>query len=120
MTTMTKPNLVLSAGSLKGNAVRNPSGEDLGKIEEIMINAHSGHVAYAVLSFGGILGFGDKLFSIPWSLLSVDTENHCCVLDIDRKLLENAPGFDKDNWPNFSDMTWHDEVHTYYGARRIW
>ncbi len=120
MKTMTKPTLVLSAGTLKGNGVKNPGGEDLGKIEDIMINTSSGHVAYAVLSFGGILGIGDKLFSIPWSLLKVDTEKHCCVLDVDKKLLENAPGFDKKDWPNFSDMTWHDKVHSYYGVKRVW
>ncbi|MCO5381646.1 MAG: PRC-barrel domain-containing protein [Methanosarcina barkeri] len=56
----------LSASTIKGDKVVNRAGEDLGKIEELMIDLEDGRVAYAVLSFGGFLGMGNKLFAIPW------------------------------------------------------
>src|SRR3569623_2906303 len=63
---------VMAADTLQGDKVVNPKGENLGKIEDIMIDVASGRVAYAVLSFGGILGIGDKLFAIPWHALTLD------------------------------------------------
>jgi sporulation protein YlmC with PRC-barrel domain len=106
---------VLSAGSLIGTAVVNAAGESLGSIEEIMLHTDTGDVAYAVLSFGGFLGIGDKLFAVPWEALTIDGTSERIVLDIDRERLENAPGFDKDNWPLTADDSWMSEVHGYYG-----
>ena len=108
---------VLSASILAGDRVRNSAEEDLGKVNAIMIDTHFGMVAYAVLSFGGFLGVGDKLFALPWSLLTVDEDKKCFVLDIDKKMLEKAPGFDKDRWPAMADAAWAAEVHLYYGIR---
>ena len=92
---------VLSAGTLAGDSVRNSAGEDLGKVDEIMIDIPSGRVAYAVLSFGGVLRMGNKLFAVPWSSLVVDEDEKCFILDVDQKTLESAPGFDKDDWPTW-------------------
>jgi sporulation protein YlmC with PRC-barrel domain len=111
---------VLAASTLEGDKVRNSSGEDLGKIDEIMIDIPTGRVAYAVLSFGGFLGMGDRLFAIPWSILKVDEDNKCLLLDVDKNVLKNAPGFDKDNWPDMSDTTWGSRVYTYYHAEPYW
>ena len=103
---------VLSASTLAGDSVRNLAGEDLGKIAEIMIDIPSGRVAYAVLSFGGFLGIADKLFAVPWSALKVDEDEKCFILNVDRRTIEQAPGFDKDNWPDMSDATWGSEFPT--------
>jgi sporulation protein YlmC with PRC-barrel domain len=111
---------VLSASSLAGDRVRNTAGEDLGKIEEIMIDIHSGRVAYAVLSFGGFLGMGNKLFAVPWHALSVDLHNQEFVLDVSRETLENAPGFDKDDWPDMADPDWGTQIHRHYGRSPYW
>jgi sporulation protein YlmC with PRC-barrel domain len=111
---------VLSASTLGGDHVQNSAGEDLGKVNEIMIDIPSGKVAYAVLSFGGFLGMGNKLFALPWSALKLDEGKKCFVLDVDKKKLENAPGFDKDNWPDMADTTWGNEIFSYYGARPYW
>ncbi|HMM28393.1 MAG: PRC-barrel domain-containing protein [Chloroflexota bacterium] len=112
--------LVLSAGTLTGDKIRNPQGEDLGSLKEIMLDVGTGHIAYAVVSFGGFLGMGNKLFAIPWRMLTVDTENKELVLDVDKSVLENAPGFDKDNWPNFSDRTWGTQIYSYYNYDPYW
>jgi sporulation protein YlmC with PRC-barrel domain len=112
--------VILSADTLAGDNVVNSGGENLGKIEDFMLDVESGRIRYAVLSFGGVLGIGSKLFAIPAEALTVDTERKRLVLDIDKKRLENAPGFDKDNWPNFADPTLGREIYGYYGRKPYW
>jgi len=108
---------VLAADTLAGDKVVNRQKENLGTIEHLMIDVEKGRVAYAVLSFGGFLGMGDKLFAIPWSALALDTVEGQFVLDVDKKSLDRAPGFDKAHWPNMADPTWGAEVSTYYGTK---
>lgn len=111
---------VLSADTLTGDKVVNHQKEDLGKIEHLMIDLANGRIAYAVLSFGGFLGMGDKLFAIPWSALTVDTVEKQFILNVDKEVLKRAPGFDKDDWPNMADRSWGTKVFTYYGAKPYW
>ena len=111
---------IMSADTLEGNDVRNPQGEDLGKIEHIMIDVLNGRVAYAVLSFGGVFGIGDKLFAIPWTALQLDTDNKCFVLSTSKDRLKQAEGFDKDHWPSMADQRWATGVHQFYSARPYW
>jgi len=111
---------VLGAGTLTGDRVRNQAGDDLGKIEEIMIDLENGRVAYAVLSFGGFLGIGDKLFMVPWGAMKVDQTTHEFVLDARREQLEQAPGFDKNNWPDMADADYGREIHSHYGQQPYW
>ena len=106
---------VLSATTIIGDEVRNLQGEDIGEIEELMINLADGCIAYAVLSFGGILGIGDRLFAVPWQALRLRPEEHAFVMDVKKEKLENAPGFDKDNWPNMADVKWAERINTFYG-----
>jgi hypothetical protein len=73
-----------------------------------------------VLSSGGFLGIGDKLFAVPWRALTLDTENKCFVLDVAKDRLEQAPGFEKDHWPTMADQSWAAEVHSYYRTRPYW
>jgi len=111
---------VLSASTLEGNAVKNAAGEKLGKVDELMIDIPTGRVSYAVLSFGGVLGMGNKLFALPWSTLQVDEDEKCFILNVDKQTLENAPGFDKDNWPDMADNTWAGGIYRHYGAVPYW
>src|SRR5882672_12238322 len=106
-------NVVLSADTLAGDTVFNTAGENLGKIEDFMLDMESGRIRYAVLSFGGVLGIGNKLFAVPAESLTVDTSRKCLVLDVAKDRLQNAPGFDKDNWPNFADPTLGREIYGY-------
>jgi sporulation protein YlmC with PRC-barrel domain len=111
---------VFSASTLIGDPVVNPKGEDLGKIEEIMIHVESGRVAYAVLSFGGFLGLGDKLFAIPWEALKLNEDKKQFILNVDKERLKSAPGFDKDHWPDMADPSWGTEIYGYYGYKPFW
>lgn len=106
---------VMSASTLVGDKVVNKRGDDLGKIHDIMLHLATGKIAYAVLSFGGFLGLGDKLFAIPWEALELDEENKCFILNVDKEKLEKAPGFDKDNWPDMADTEWGKKIYGYYG-----
>jgi len=111
---------VMSADTLEGDQVVNAKGEDLGKIESIMLDMPGGRIAYAVLSFGGFLGMGDKLFAIPWRALTLDADNKRFVLNIDKDRLKAAPGFDKDHWPAMANPEWAKEIHAYYKSAPYW
>ena len=110
---------LMGADTLLGNAVWNKDGEELGDIKEFMIDMASGRIAYAVLSFGGLLGLGDKLFAVPWSALKLDTANKRFTLDVPKAVLKDAPGFDRKHWPSMSDQTWARGVHRFYGTPYI-
>jgi len=110
----------MAADTLEGNKVVNADGDDLGDMEHIMLDVPSGRVAYAVLSFGGFLGMGDKLFAIPWHALILDADNKCFVLDIPKERLEQAPGFNKDRWPSMADQRWAADVHKFYNIEPYW
>lgn len=108
-----KPTL-LSADTIEGDDVHNRKDEKLGTIQDLMLDIESGKVRYAVLSSGGFLGMGDRLFAIPWNALQIDHENKRFTLDVDIDRLKDAPGFDKDNWPDWSDTSWSSSVDSYY------
>jgi sporulation protein YlmC with PRC-barrel domain len=111
---------VLSSSTISSDHVKNAAGEDLGKIEDLMIDLESGRVAYAVLSFGGFLKMGNKLFAIPWQALKADTVNKQFILNVDKTVLENATGFDKDNWPDMADPTFGSNLYRHYGYKPYW
>lgn len=111
---------LLSASTLKGTSVKNPAGENLGDIKDLMIDYNSGNVAYAVIAFGGFLGIGDKYFAVPLEALRVDKNTEEIIMDVNKEKLENAPGFDKDNWPTTADREFLTEVHSHYGYKPYW
>ena len=91
---------LLSASAIEGMPVQNQAGEDLGEIHSLMIDLENGRIAYAVLSFGGFLGLGDKLFALPWEALTLSAGGEFFILNVARERLEQAEGFDKDRWPS--------------------
>jgi hypothetical protein len=88
---------VMGAETLLGNDVYNNASEDLG---EIMLDMRTGKVGYAVLSYGGFLGMGEKFFAVPRGALKLDTKNKRFTLNVGKDQLKEAPGFDKDHWPD--------------------
>lgn len=112
---------IVEAGTIIGETVVNRQDENLGEIHEIMLDAREGRIAYAVLSSGGFLGMGNKLFAIPWEALEFASSEQKLILDVDKERLKAAPGFDKDEeWPDFADRSWGSEVHDYYGLDPYW
>jgi sporulation protein YlmC with PRC-barrel domain len=107
----------LKASQVIGFNVKNRQGEELGQIEELMIDPQDGRIAYAVLSVGGFLGMGDKLFAVPWEALTPMPEEQTFNLDVNKEKLAQAPGFDKNNWPDMANREWETNVHKYYDQK---
>ncbi len=107
------------ASKIIGSKVTSPSGESLGGIKELVLDPDSGQVVYAVVSFGGLFGLGNKLFALPWNSLhwSRDKENY--VLNVGKDTLKKAPGFDKKHWPDSSNKwdQWREEIEQFYRAK---
>jgi sporulation protein YlmC with PRC-barrel domain len=112
----------MSRGSnLIGADVENTQGDDLGEISDIVINRADGRVVYAVLSAGGFLGIGEKYFAIPMEAFKpAANDDDKLILDIDKERLSNAPGFDKNNWPDMANEQWGSQIHAYYGVSPSW
>lgn len=111
---------VVKTDEVIGVDVKNTEKESLGNVHEIVLDKQNGNVRYVVLSFGGFLGMGDKLFALPWNAISYDQQEECFILNIDKDKLKNAPSFDKDKWPNMSDKQWGQEIYNYYGSKPNW
>jgi sporulation protein YlmC with PRC-barrel domain len=108
---------LMGADTLIGDDVYNTADESLGSIKELMIDMTSGKISYAVLSYGGFLGMGDRLFAVPWQALKLDTNKKRFTLNVSKDQLKDAPGFDKDHWPSMVDSTWASGIHTFYGVK---
>ncbi len=106
--------VLISASTLSGDEVKNADGEKLGHVKDIMIDTENNSVAYYVLSFGGLLGMGDKLFAIPPEAVALNTQEKCLTLNVEKKQLENAKGFHKDKWPNMADPAFRNSLYKYY------
>jgi len=107
---------VLRASSLVGLPVRNTVGKDLGKVEDLVVDLNSAKVRYAALSYGGILGVGDKLFAIPFKAMTFKfgEKDKYFLVDVPQEKLDKSPGFDKKNWPDFADKVWVEKIDKYY------
>jgi sporulation protein YlmC with PRC-barrel domain len=113
-----KPNLplrFLTASTLIGEKVIDAAGERLGEVKDIMLDVTEGKIQYVVVECGGFLGIGEKFFAIPYGILSIDTGEHALVLNQDIEVLKNAPGFDKDHWPDTNDHS-YDQYGAYWGS----
>ena len=109
---------LMGAGTLMSEDVCSRQDEVLGDIKEIMLDMQTGQIAYAVVSFGGILGMGNKLFAVPWQALQLDTANKRFILDCTRERLESAPGFDEHRWPDMADPDFGRNIHGFYRTQQ--
>lgn len=105
---------------VRGLPVRNLQGEELGEVEDVVIDLSTGKVRYAAMSFGGFLGVGDKLFAVPWmaTYLKYEDGEPFMVVDATKEKLEKATGFNKDSWPDFGSEKFSKELDTLYGVNR--
>lgn len=107
---------VSRVSKILSTTVKNHSGDYLGDIKDLVLDPETGQVAYTVVTFGGVFGIGNKLFAVPFQALRWVRDKEYYILDIDKSILENAPGFDDDHWPN-SLSTWdqqREELHQFY------
>ena len=110
---------LIAAEKVKGTDVYNRAGEKLGRVEDIMIDKVSARAIYAVMSFGGFLGMGEKQHPLPWATLKYDTQKGGYVVNLDKKQLEGAPNYDRD-----SEFKWTPDygrkVDSYYKVPSFW
>ena len=110
---------LIAAGQVQGTNVYNPDGEALGTVADIMIDKVSGTAIYALMSFGGFLGIGEKYHPLPWSTLKYDESKGGYIVNLDKRMLENAPTYDMDG-----DFRWTPDygrqVDKYYNAPTYW
>lgn len=115
---------IYRASKIIGTNVANPQGEALGEIADVVFDPQTGRITYAVLSFGGFLGLGEKHFAIPWTALTPQagrtTAAQRFILNVDKERLKSAPGFEKTTWPNMADRRWGEQVHAFYGVTPYW
>jgi hypothetical protein len=111
---------LISAGKVQGTPVYNTQGESLGEVEDVMIDKHSGKIAYAVMSFGGILGMGNDYHPLPWNTLKYDTRQGGYVVGLTKQQLEEAPRFGRDEIPAWGDRIFEQRIHDYYRAPPYW
>ena len=105
---------LIASDKVEGTAVYNRDGERLGTISNFMVGKRDGQVRYAVLSFGGLFGMGERYYPLPWDVLTYDTDKGGYVVELDKELLKNAPSYERGGEPNF-DRTYHEQIYGYYG-----
>lgn len=118
MDKMTSGNLI-NAEKVHGTDVYNAQGEKLGSIEDLVLDKVEGRVQYAVLSFGGFLGLGDKHYPLPWEALKYDTLKKGYMVNLDKRQLENAPAYEADETIDWTP-DYGREVDDYYKRPGSW
>lgn len=101
-----KETTIFRSVDLINKAVRNDKNEDLGKLEDFVINMKDGHIVYAAIGYGETLGFGGKLFAVPPQALSVSKDGMYVVLNVNKDEFEKGTGFDANKWPMAPDAKW--------------
>ena len=112
--------VLLGTTSFRGDGVYDVAGKLLGEIEDLVVDVHSGRVAYALMAVGGFLGIGRKMFAIPWSTVKVDYAYQRCVINIDPERLVDAPSLDRNILRRMADPIWATQIHDYFGCRPYW
>ncbi len=110
---------LISGDKVAGTEVYNTAGDHLGEIHDVMLDKLSGRVAYAVMSFGGFLGIGEKYHPLPWSALTYDTSQGGYVVNVSREQLEGAPVYADDEQPRWN-REYEQDIHDYYGISPYW
>lgn len=103
---------------LIGATVEQPDGKSIGEVKDVVLDWNAGSVKYAVLSYGGVLGMGDRLFAVPIDRFQPRAGSEKLILNIDKDQLKSAPGFDKEHWPSMADPSWDKDIQSFYGGSK--
>ena len=106
---------MISSEKVDGTSVYNRDGESLGTIHHFMVGKRDGKVRYAVMSFGGLFGMGERYHPLPWDVLTYDTDKGGYVVDLDKERLQNAPSYERGNEPTY-DRAYGERIGGYYGV----
>jgi sporulation protein YlmC with PRC-barrel domain len=102
------------ASNVIGMNIKNPQGDTLGEIKDLVLDFDTGQIAYVAVSSGGVAGVGDTLHAVPWKALSLNDKMDAFVLNVDKGAWKNAPGIDQNDWPEVADTEFRQQLNTYY------
>lgn len=112
------PNFSLvSSDEIEGAKVYDPNGENIGEIDQLLIDRSSGSVRYAVMSFGGFLGLGNRQYPLPWSSIRYDAQREGFIANVTQQQLKDAPQFSEESW---TDREWEARWHRHFETRPYW
>ena len=111
---------LIGSDKVEGTAVYGANDQKIGSIERVMIDKHTGKVAYAVMTFGGFLGIGDEYRALPWSMLRYNPELDAYELNVTEDQLRNAPALTTGWDTGMINRDWERNVHDYYRASPYW
>jgi hypothetical protein len=115
-----KTTSLIAGSKVTGTNVYNTAGENIGSIYDVMIDKHSGNVAYAVMSFGGFLGMGSEYHPLPWSTLKYDIGKEGYVVNLSKSMLAGAPHYSLGTNPGWGNRDYETKLHSYYGVGPYW
>jgi sporulation protein YlmC with PRC-barrel domain len=118
--TMQRDHELISSARVEGTPVFNTGGDKIGHVKEVMLHKKSGQIAYAVMSFGGFFGIGERYHPLPWDTLDYDTEKNGYVVSVDEEALRNAPTFGPEDSERLRDQTFILGIYDYYGYAPFW
>jgi sporulation protein YlmC with PRC-barrel domain len=113
-------NRFVPTSRLKVYDVTNASGEDLGQVQNFMVDMVTGKITLVIVAFGGFLGISDKWLAIPFEKMVWRPSDMKFILNVPREVLENAQGIDKDKWPADVTAEWLESVYMTYGCAPYW
>lgn len=105
------------ASKIIGTDVYDMQDRKVGDIKDVVVDPQRGSIDYAVLGFGGAMGVGTKYFAVPWKSLQANADGKRYMLNVDKEALKNAPGFDKNNWPDMANQQWATDVERFWQGR---
>lgn len=111
---------LISADKVEGTSVFNAEGEKLGTVDTVMLDKRGGNVAYAVMSFGGFLGMGEKHHPLPWQTLTYDETKHGYVVNLSKDQLKKAPTMSVGEYERLADRAYGESIYNYYGVAPYW
>ena len=107
---------LISSEKVDGTAVYNRQGEKLGTIKHFMVGKRDGRVRYAVMSFGGLLGMGERYHPLPWDALTYDERQGGYSVALTKEQIEGGPSYDRQKEPRY-DRAYGEQVYGHYGMR---
>jgi sporulation protein YlmC with PRC-barrel domain len=112
--------MLIPAGDLIGTKVKNFEDEELGRVKDVVIDMEFGTASYAILTHGGFLGMGEKLYAVPFQALEVSLEGDSLLLDVSMERLLEAPGISPENWTEVPSYEYLTDVYNYFGSDLYW
>jgi sporulation protein YlmC with PRC-barrel domain len=100
-----------------GKKVISQKGEDLGKIEDLVLSK-DGCLDFMILAPGGLLGTGDRLIPIPWKAVTTGAKADTIIINMDKSQLEKAPNVESKKWPNLPDSEWYGKIREFFGGQK--